>query len=136
MATIYHVRLSVSNKVRACTVIGTGASRRDPNYARTSLTDLARLLIPDHLTPVSLVSTAKGHGSTIRPHNWHANIFAHITVSSKYIFMHTYITIISVWVERPPEGAFLWCPCSTQTLGQSYNTRLSSSKFQAISKER
>ena len=27
-------------------------------------------------------------------------------------------------------------PCSTQTLGQSYNTSLSSSKFEVISKER
>ena len=37
---------------------------------------------------------------------------------------------------KAPRGNLSVAPCSTQTLGQAYNTRLSSSKYQVISKER
>ena len=37
---------------------------------------------------------------------------------------------------KAPRGNLSVAPCSTQTLGQAYNTRFSSSKYQVISKER
>ena len=66
----------------------------------------------------------------------HARIHHSKSYASRRAIVNVVIDYYKCLGGKAPRGSLSVAPCSTQTLGQSYNTNLSSSKFEVISKER